>query len=65
MPDRGDGDGENVRQWKVERAAKDDCIFVLWVEWVHGVAYRLGTGFILAEAWERVREREKVKLVLG
>ena len=38
---------------------------MLWVEWVHGVAYRLETGFVLAEAWERVREREKVKLVLG
>lgn len=63
--DREEGDEENVKKWKEERAAKDDCVFVLWVEWVDGVAFRLGTGIVLEEAWERVREREKVKLVLG
>ncbi|TGO36290.1 hypothetical protein BHYA_0129g00110 [Botrytis hyacinthi] len=65
VPDMEEGDEENVRKWKEERAAKDDCVFVLWIEWVHGVAFKLGTGIILEEAWERVREKEKVKLVLG
>ena len=63
VPDKEDGDDENVRKWKEERAAKDDCIFVLWIEWVNGVAFRLGTGIVLEEAW--VREKEKVQLVLG
>ena len=38
VPDREEGDEENVRKWKEERAAKDDSVFVLWVEWVNGVA---------------------------
>ncbi|KAK8096507.1 het-E-1 heterokaryon incompatibility protein [Apiospora kogelbergensis] len=37
---------------------------VLWVEWKEGVAYRLASGYVEAEAWDTI-EPEKVPLVLG
>ncbi|KAH6851509.1 heterokaryon incompatibility protein-domain-containing protein [Alternaria rosae] len=42
-----------------------DCIYVLWVEWEDGVAYRRACGVVTAEAWEREREKELVDLILG
>lgn len=42
-----------------------DCMFVLWIEWEDGVAYRRACGVVNAEAWEREREKELVDLILG
>ncbi|KAI8939254.1 hypothetical protein NX059_005081 [Plenodomus lindquistii] len=41
------------------------CYFVLWIEWVDGVAYRKASGTLLASAWEDLRETELVDLILG
>jgi hypothetical protein len=41
------------------------CYFVLWIEWVVGVAYRRACGAVAAELWEREREKELVDLILG
>jgi hypothetical protein len=37
---------------------------VLWIEWVDGVAYRLGSGQIPQADWEAL-ELQEVSLVLG
>ncbi|KAK8241455.1 heterokaryon incompatibility protein-domain-containing protein [Phyllosticta capitalensis] len=37
---------------------------VLWVEWDNGVAYRLGSGYVLKEEWEAL-QLQKILLVLG
>ena len=42
-----------------------DCIFVLWIEWEDGVAYRRACGVVHADVWEREREKELVNLILG
>jgi hypothetical protein len=42
-----------------------DCYFVLWIEWVDGVAYRKASGTVFAEAWEQEKEEELVDLILG
>lgn len=42
-----------------------DCYFVLWIEWVDGVAYRKASGAVVATAWEELREKELVDLILG
>jgi hypothetical protein len=42
-----------------------DCYFVLWIEWVDGVAYRKACGTVVAEAWEQEKEEELVDLILG
>jgi hypothetical protein len=42
-----------------------DCIFVLWIEWKDGIAYRRACGAVVAEAWEQEREQELVDLILG
>ena len=42
-----------------------DCMFVLWIEWKDGVAYRRACGVVTAEAWEREKEKELVDLILG
>lgn len=31
---------------------------VLWVEWKEGVAYRLGSGHVRAEGWDRLRKEQ-------
>jgi hypothetical protein len=41
------------------------CYFVLWIEWVDGVAYRKACGGVAAELWEQEKEEELVDLVLG
>jgi hypothetical protein len=42
-----------------------DCIYVLWIEWEDGIAYRRACGAVVAEAWEQEREPELVDLILG
>ncbi|KAK7937646.1 HET-domain-containing protein [Apiospora aurea] len=37
---------------------------VLWVEWKEGVAYRLASGYVRAESWDKL-EHEQVSLVLN
>ncbi|KAK7961163.1 hypothetical protein PG988_012377 [Apiospora saccharicola] len=41
-----------------------DVYCVLWIEWIEGVAYRLASGHVEAEAWDGL-EHESVSLVLG
>ncbi|KAK7755045.1 hypothetical protein SLS62_002860 [Diatrype stigma] len=48
-----------------EKDVKQDCYHVLWIEWKAGVAYRKAAGFVLADAWEKYKEAEPVKLILG
>jgi hypothetical protein len=48
-----------------EKGQAVDCIFVLWIEWQDGVAYRRACGVVTAEAWEQEREEELVDLILG
>jgi hypothetical protein len=38
--------------------------YVLWVEWVDGIAYRKGLGRILKKNWEE-EDREEINLILG
>ncbi|GKU08420.1 unnamed protein product [Fusarium langsethiae] len=37
---------------------------VLWVEWIDGVAYRKGCGYVKKQLWEE-QELEEVNLILG
>ncbi|KAK7918058.1 HET-domain-containing protein [Apiospora marii] len=53
------------RQWEKERGKKQDCYHVLWIEWERGVAYRRGSGFVLADRWEELAEADKVEVTLG
>jgi hypothetical protein len=41
------------------------CYFVLWIEWINGVAYRKASGAVAAEVWEQEVEKEPVDLILG
>jgi hypothetical protein len=41
------------------------CYFVLWIEWIDGVAYRKASGAVAAEAWEQDKEEDLVDLILG
>jgi len=41
-----------------------DLYGVLWVEWVDGVAYRKGCGYVRKEIWDS-HKLEDVDLVLG
>ncbi|KAF7877091.1 uncharacterized protein EAF02_008311 [Botrytis sinoallii] len=43
---------------------KKDKYKVLWVEWKDGIAYRLASGQVKAEEWEKL-EPEKIELILG
>ena len=67
-----DWESELERSSKAFRMGKEgeehkifDCIFVLWIEWEDGVAYRRACGVVLAEIWERERKEELVDLILG
>ncbi|KAA8627124.1 hypothetical protein PtrSN002B_004047 [Pyrenophora tritici-repentis] len=46
-------------------ATYKECYYVLWIEWVDGVAYHKASGAVLAEAWELVKEKELVDLIMG
>ncbi|KAF7948051.1 uncharacterized protein EAE97_003462 [Botrytis byssoidea] len=43
---------------------REDEYKVLWVEWKDGVAYRLASGEVKAEEWEKLNP-EKIDLILG
>ncbi|TGO07639.1 hypothetical protein BTUL_0258g00170 [Botrytis tulipae] len=43
---------------------REDEYKVLWVEWKGGVAYRLASGEVKAEEWEKL-DPEKIDLILG
>ena len=51
--------------WNALIDAKDDCYYALWVEWQEGIAYRKGTGVVVAQRWDEAREESFVDLVLG
>lgn len=57
-----DSNDERTEYWKEN---KEDCYFVLWIEWVQGVAYRKASGRVRASMWEKYREEDSVELVLG
>jgi hypothetical protein len=42
----------------------EDGHVVLWVEWKDGVAYRLASGKVKTEEWEKL-DTESVDLILG
>lgn len=52
-------------QWELDRSKKQDCYFVLWIEWERSVAYRRGSGYVLADRWEELAEVDKVEVTLG
>ncbi|KAH8886590.1 HET-domain-containing protein [Thozetella sp. PMI_491] len=56
---------ENKEAWDALRDTKDDCYYALWIEWRGGVAYRKGTGVVVAQRWDEAREESLVDLVLG
>ncbi|KAF7890392.1 hypothetical protein EAF00_008707 [Botryotinia globosa] len=43
---------------------REDNYKVLWVEWKEGIAYRLASGQVKAEDWEKL-DPEKIDLILG
>jgi hypothetical protein len=42
----------------------EDTYLVLWVEWEDGIAYRVASGEVIAEEWEKL-DLKTVSLVLG
>lgn len=52
-------------QWENDRSRKQDCYHVLWIEWERGIAYRRGSGFVLADRWEELAELDEVEVTLG
>ncbi|TQN70591.1 hypothetical protein CSHISOI_04873 [Colletotrichum shisoi] len=53
------------KEWDGHDKLKLDCCFVLWVEWEDGVAYRKGSGMVLADRWDELKEAEEIDLILG
>ncbi|POS77448.1 hypothetical protein DHEL01_v204154 [Diaporthe helianthi] len=47
----------------VEHHTRQDCYFVLCVEWENGVARRRASGKVVADVWEK--HKEPVELILG
>lgn len=47
----------------VEHHTRQDCYFVLYVEWEGGVAKRRASGEVVADMWEK--QKEPVDLILG
>lgn len=54
-----------IEEWEQQRQNKLDCVFVLWITWDHGIAYRKAFGYVLAEKWDKVKEPESIDLILG
>lgn len=54
-----------ISAWERQRQSKHDHIFVLWITWDHGVAYRKASGFVLAEKWAELKEPGTIDLILG
>lgn len=44
--------------------SKEDTYLVLWVEWEDGIAYRLASGHVNVEEWDKL-DLETISLVLG
>ncbi|EYB33373.1 hypothetical protein FG05_10578 [Fusarium graminearum] len=42
----------------------EDLYSVLWIEWKDGIAYRLASGEVIAEEWEKL-DLKKISLILG
>lgn len=59
-----------AKTWKEDLQQYDNnitiqnCYIVLWVEWVDGIAYRLASGSVREEIWEKLYV-EDVSLILG
>ncbi|KAI1120377.1 heterokaryon incompatibility protein-domain-containing protein [Nemania abortiva] len=51
-------------QWNAPYMAPEEKMAVLWVEWVNGVAHRLGYGEVKKEEWVKL-PLERIELVLG
>ncbi|KAK7961094.1 heterokaryon incompatibility protein [Apiospora saccharicola] len=58
-------EGPWKEQWEHESSMKQDCYYVLWIEWERDVAYRRGSGYVLADRWEELAEVDKVEVTLG
>lgn len=54
-----------ISEWAQAKQQKDDCVFVLWITWDSGIAYRKASGFVLSEHWEELKEPENTDLILG
>lgn len=54
-----------ITEWQRQRQQKRDCVFVLWITWNHGIAYRKAFGFVIAEIWEEMKESGEIDLTLG
>lgn len=54
-----------ISEWQQARQCKRDCVFVLWIIWEHGIAYRKAFGFVIAERWEELKEHREIDLILG
>lgn len=54
-----------ITEWEQQRQNKLDCVFVLWIAWDHGIAYRKALGYVLAEKWEELKEPGSIDLILG
>lgn len=53
-----------VRKWFDDLLDMEDGYVVLWVEWTDGVAYRLASGAVKTEEWEKL-DTESIDLILG
>lgn len=55
---------EDQHQYDNNNITIQNCYIVLWVEWVDGIAYRLASGSVREEVWEKLHV-EDVSLILG
>lgn len=62
--DESSDEVKKIKNWAKEYPRRE-CYHVLWVEWEEGIAYRRGNGCVMKEAWEKLREKEPVDLILG
>ncbi|WXC58100.1 hypothetical protein SNK03_003999 [Fusarium graminearum] len=44
--------------------ATGNWYLVLWVQWIEGIAYRVASGQVMAEEWEKL-DLKKISLILG
>lgn len=54
-----------ISEWERRRQEKSNCVFILWITWDHGIAYRKAFGFVLSQEWEELKEPENIDLILG
>ncbi|KAH8159525.1 hypothetical protein CIB48_g8719 [Xylaria polymorpha] len=57
-----------IEEWVLDERPKGgnlyEYYYVLWIEWMDGIAYRKGLGRVHKDSWES-QEREWIDLVLG